>query len=154
MIISVKTLPHFLGLSFPKYETEGAAGMDVCAAIEAGKDISIWPGERKLIPTGLKVSIPRDYEIQVRGRSGLALREGIVVCNSPGTIDSDYRGEIGVILLNTNQPQNTDQPFIVKRGMRIAQLVMAPVTRIEWQMEFNELSETDRGEGGFGSSGV
>jgi dUTP pyrophosphatase len=142
--VMVKRLPHFAGLTLPAYATDGAAGMDVLAA----EDVSLAPGERWPVATGLAVAVPNGYEIQVRPRSGLALKHGIGVPNAPGTIDSDYRGELKVILIN----QGT-APFAVRRGDRIAQLVLAPVVRAAW-FKVDELDETDRGAGGFGSTGV
>jgi dUTP pyrophosphatase len=144
--ILVNRLPHAEGLSLPAYATAGAAGMDLLAAV-AGP-VTVGPGERKLIPTGLTVALPPGYELQVRPRSGLALRHGITLPNAPGTIDEDYRGEIGVILLNTGT-----EPFVVERGSRIAQAVLAPVSRAEWQ-EVGSLDATARAAGGFGSTGT
>jgi len=141
--VPVKRLPHFAGLELPAYATDGAAGMDVLAA----EDVVLAPGERHAVATGLAVAIPPGYEIQVRPRSGLALKYGISVPNTPGTIDSDYRGEVKVILIN-----HGTEPFDVRRGDRIAQLVLAPVTRATW-LKVDELNETVRGEGGFGSTG-
>lgn len=143
--ILVKTLPHFEGLELPKYQTEGSAGMDLTAA--CGADITILPGERKLVPTGLCIAIPHFYEVQIRPRSGLALKNGITLPNSPGTIDSDYRGELQVILLNSGQ-----EPFVVKRGMRIAQMIVAPVVKASFQIVDN-LDDTVRSAGGFGHTG-
>ncbi len=143
--ILVRRLPHADGLPLPAYATAGAAGMDLLAAIDA--PITVGPGERKLIPTGLTIALPPGYELQVRPRSGLALRYGITLPNAPGTIDEDYRGEIGVILLNTG-----NEPFVVERGSRIAQAVLAPVSRAEWQ-EVESLDVTARNVGGFGSTG-
>lgn len=148
--VQVKLLPNFTGLSLPKYETAGAAGLDVCAAIAAESVVRIWPGQRILIPTGMKVAVPDGYEIQVRSRSGLALRNGIVVANGVGTIDSDYRGELGIILLNTNPP-NTGEVFEIKRGDRIAQIVLSEVSQLSWDT-VDTLTDTKRGEGGFGST--
>ena len=142
--VRVKRLPHGLGLELPAYATEGAAGMDVLSA----EDVSIAPGARHAVATGLAVAIPEGFEIQVRPRSGLALKHGITVPNTPGTIDSDYRGEVKVILINLGA-----EPFEVRRGDRVAQLVLAPVTRASW-MPVDELDETARGAGGFGSTGV
>lgn len=142
--VEVKRLPHGKDLPLPCYATRGAAGMDVVSA----EDVTIAPGARHPVATGLSVAIPYGYEIQVRPRSGLALRHGITVPNTPGTIDSDYRGELKVIMIN-----HGDEPFVIARGERIAQLVLAPVTLAEWQ-EVDTLSETERGEGGFGSTGV
>ena len=145
--VSVKQLPHAKGLSLPKYETAGAAGADVVAAVPQGNPVTIYTGERAAIPTGLTVAIPEGYEIQVRPRSGLAANFGIQLVNAPGTIDSDYRGEIKVLLINMGM-----DPFKVNRGDRIAQLVIAPVQQIGWE-EVESLPETKRGEGGFGSTG-
>src|SRR5688572_22904094 len=142
--VMVKRLPHFDGLTLPAYATDGAAGMDVLAA----EDVTLGPGERWPVATGLSVAIPPGYEIQVRPRSGLALKHGISVANTPGTIDSDYRGEVKVILINHGQA-----PFEVRRGDRIAQLVFSPVIRASW-LKVDELDETARGEGGFGSTGT
>ncbi len=143
--ILVKTLPHFEGLELPKYQTEGSAGMDLTAA--CGADVTILPGERKLVPTGICLAIPHLYEVQIRPRSGLALKNGITLPNSPGTIDSDYRGELQVILLNSGQ-----EPFVVKRGMRIAQMIVAPVVKASFQIVDN-LDDTVRSAGGFGHTG-
>lgn len=134
------------GVILPKYETSGSAGMDIKAFNP--EPIKIWQGETKVIPTGIKLSIPKGYEIQVRPRSGLALKKGITVLNSPGTIDSDYRGDIGVILHNT-----TNTPFVVQKGDRIAQIVLSKVPSIEWEM-VDELEETNRGSKGFGSTNI
>ena len=141
--VAVKRLPHAEGLDLPAYATDGAAGMDAVAA----EDVTLAPGARHAVATGLALAIPPGYEIQVRPRSGLALKHGITVPNTPGTIDSDYRGELKVILIN-----HGPHPFEVRRGDRIAQLVLAPVTRATW-LEVDELDETTRGEGGFGSTG-
>jgi len=134
------------GGELPTYGSEEAAGADIRAHI--AQEITILPGERKLIPTGLRFEIPKGYEIQVRPRSGLALKHGITVLNAPGTIDSDYRGEIGIILIN-----HSDAPFIVTPKMRIAQLVLAPVYRACF-LQQEMLNETQRGEGGFGHTGM
>lgn len=141
--VPVKRLPHFEGLELPAYATDGAAGMDVLAA----EDVVLQPGGRHAVATGLCVAVPDGYELQVRPRSGLALKHGISLPNTPGTIDSDYRGELKVILINLG-----DFPFEVRRGDRIAQLVLAPVVRATW-LKVDELDETTRGEGGFGSTG-
>lgn len=141
--VLVKRLAHGEGLDLPAYATAGAAGMDVLSA----EDVTIVPGARHAVATGLAVAIPAGFEIQVRPRSGLALKHGITVPNTPGTIDSDYRGELKVILIN-----HGDGPFEVRRGDRVAQLVIAPVTRATW-LPVDELDETVRGEGGFGSTG-
>jgi dUTP pyrophosphatase len=143
--ITVKTLPHFEGLELPKYQTRGSVGLDLSAACVA--DIVILPGERKLVPTGICIALPLNYEAQIRPRSGLALKNGITIPNSPGTIDFDYRGEIQVILLNLGQ-----EPFVVKRGTRIAQMVLAPVVKASLQIVDN-LDDTVRAGGGFGHTG-
>jgi dUTP pyrophosphatase len=144
--IQVRRLPHSDGLPLPAYATPGAAGMDLLAAVAA--PVTIDPGKRALIPTGLAIALPPGFEMQVRPRSGLALRNGILLPNSPGTIDEDYRGEVQVILLNAG-----DLPFTVERGMRIAQAIVAPVVRAEWQ-EVENLDDTTRSTGGFGSTGT
>ncbi|WP_299503422.1 dUTP diphosphatase [uncultured Roseobacter sp.] len=133
-------------VSLPGYQTAGAAGADVRANLPDG-DAQIAPGDRALIPTGLQMEIPEGYEVQVRPRSGLALKHGIMLVNSPGTIDSDYRGPVGIIVMNAGQ-----DPFVVTHGMRIAQLVVAPVVQGDFAI-VGSLSETDRGAGGFGSTG-
>ena len=143
--IAVRRLPHNLDLPLPAYATAGAAGMDLLAAVAV--PVIIEPGGRALIPTGLAIALPPGYELQIRPRSGLALRHGIVLPNSPGTIDEDYRGEIQVIVLNAG-----DAPFVVTRGVRIAQAVLAPVVRVRWQ-EIQSLDATPRNAGGFGSTG-
>ena len=141
--VQVKRLPHGAGLPLPAYATDGAAGMDVVSA----EDVTIAPGARHAIATGFAMAIPAGYEIQVRPRSGLALKHGITVPNTPGTIDSDYRGELKVIVINHGA-----DAFEILRGDRIAQLVLAPVTRASW-LAVDELDETARGDGGFGSTG-
>ena len=133
-------------LPLPRYMSEAAAGMDVCAAVDG--ELVLEPGDIQLVPTGLHVAVPTGYEIQVRPRSGLALEHGLTVVNAPGTIDADYRGEVGVIVGNIGR-----QPFTITRGMRIAQLVVAAVARADVQ-QVDELPETGRGEGGFGHSGT
>jgi dUTP pyrophosphatase len=143
--VRVRRLPHNQDLPLPAYATEGAAGMDLLAAVI--EPVVIAPGQRVLIPIGLAIALPPGYELQVRPRSGLALRNGIVLPNSPGTIDEDYRGEIQVIVLNTGS-----EPFRVERGTRIAQAVLAPVVRAAWE-EVADLDVTARNEGGFGSTG-
>jgi dUTP pyrophosphatase len=143
--IRVRRLPHNTDLPLPAYATAGAAGMDLVAAVTT--PVTIDPGKRALIPTGLAVALPPGYELQIRPRSGLALRHGIVLPNSPGTIDEDYRGEVQVIVLNAG-----DAPFTVERGNRIAQAVLAPVARARW-LETETLDDTARSEGGFGSTG-
>ncbi len=144
--VSVTRLPHGEGLALPSYETPNSAGMDLAAAV-AG-EITIEPGSRALVPTALAIALPEGYEAQVRPRSGLALKKGITVLNSPGTIDADYRGEIGVILANLG-----NEPFTIRRGDRIAQMVVAPVSRVVWR-SIDALDETARGAGGFGSTGT
>ena len=141
--VQVKRLPHGEGLALPVYATDGAAGMDVLAA----EDLTLAPGQRHAVATGLAVAIPQGFEIQVRPRSGLALKHGIAVPNTPGTIDSDYRGEIKVIMIN-----HGTEDFAIARGDRIAQLVLASVTQAAWH-EVGQLDATVRGEGGFGSTG-
>jgi len=144
-VIEVVRLPHAEGLPLPSYATEGAAGMDLLAAVTT--PLTIPPGGRALVPTGLRIALPHGYELQVRPRSGLALKNGIMLPNSPGTIDEDYRGELGVIVMNGG-----DTAFVVERGMRIAQAVIAPVVRASWR-DVAELPDTARGTGGFGSTG-
>ena len=134
------------GLPLPEYATAGAAAVDLVSAWKCTYVMA--KGERICIPTGLKVAIPPGYELQIRPRSGLALKHGITVLNTPGTIDEDYRGEIGVILIN-----HGTEPFVIERGMRIAQAVLAPVTRLHW-VPVDTLDDTERGDGGFGSSGL
>ena len=143
--IAMRRLPHGADLPLPSYATAGAAGMDLLAAV--AEQVRIAPGGRALIPTGLTIALPPGYELQIRPRSGLALRHGIVLPNSPGTIDEDYRGEIQVIVMNAGT-----EPFTVERGMRIAQAVLAPVVRARWH-EVAELDGTARAGGGFGSTG-
>lgn len=147
-IIAVSKLPHFGDLPMPAYETPQSAGMDLRAAIAEDEVIELLPGRRALVPTGLKIALPPNFEAQIRPRSGLALKNGITCLNSPGTIDADYRGEVGIILINHGW-----ETFKIRRGDRIAQMVIAPVTQAVW-METEELDETERGEGGFGSTGV
>jgi dUTP pyrophosphatase len=144
----VSTLAHFAGLALPAYETQGAAGLDLRAAISEGEAMTLKPMGRALIPTGLKIALPLGYEAQVRPRSGLALTSGITCLNTPGTIDADYRGEIGVILINLGEAD-----FVIRRGDRIAQLVIAQHARISWQI-LDSLESTERGDRGFGSTGV
>ena len=146
VVLKVKRLPHAEGLPLPSYATPHSSGLDLRAAIK--EPVIIKPLERIVIPTGLIVEIPEGYEGQVRPRSGLALKKGIAVLNSPGTIDSDYRGEIKVILINLGSEE-----AVIERGDRIAQLVISPVQRVE-VVEVEELTETLRGEGGFGSTGI
>jgi dUTP pyrophosphatase len=144
--VAVVRLPHAEGLALPAYASAGAAAMDLLAAV--AEPLVLPPGGRAAIPTGLMVALPAGHELQVRPRSGLALNHGLLVANAPGTIDEDYRGEIKVILMNGGS-----EPFAVTRGMRIAQAVLAPVTRVVWQ-EVAVLGTTARGSGGFGSTGV
>ena len=141
--VEVKRLPHGEGLPLPAYATSGAAGMDVVSA----EDMTLAPGARHAVATGLAMAIPQGYEIQIRPRSGLALKHGITVPNTPGTIDSDYRGELKVILINLGT-----EPFVIARGDRVAQLVLAPVVQAAWN-EVIDLDATERGAGGFGSTG-
>lgn len=143
--VMVKRLPHAQGLPLPDYQTPGAAGVDLVAAVEA--PLTLAPGERRLIPTGLIIAVPPGYEAQVRMRSGLALKHGLILPNAPGTIDSDYRGEVRVIVANLG-----DRPFTIERGERLAQLILAPVVQLQWD-EQDELPGTERGPGGFGSTG-
>lgn len=139
-------LPHGAGLALPDYATAGAAGMDILAAVAA--PVTVPPGGRVLVPTGFAIALPPGFELQIRPRSGLALKHGITLPNSPGTIDEDYRGEVGIIILNTGETE-----FVITRGMRIAQAVLAPVARAAWR-EVASLEATARGDGGFGSTGV
>jgi len=143
--VEITLLPHAQGLEPPKYGTADAAGCDLVAAVDAAVEIA--PGARALIPTGIAIALPPGFEAQVRPRSGLALKNGITVVNAPGTVDADYRGEVGVILMNTGS-----DIFIVERGMRIAQMVAAPVTRIAWK-PVETLPPSDRGSGGVGAPG-
>lgn len=143
--VQVVRLPHAAGLELPAYATAHAAGVDLVAALSG--DVILAPQARALIPTGIAIAVPEGYEAQVRPRSGLALKHGITVLNSPGTIDADYRGEVGVILINLGQDS-----FTVTRGLRIAQLVVTPVSRFTWT-ETSALPPTARGSGGFGSTG-
>jgi dUTP pyrophosphatase len=146
MKIEFKRLPHGEGLPLPAYQTEGSAGMDLYAAIE--DDAVIAPGARQFVPCGFSLAIPSGHEGQVRSRSGLALKHGLAVLNSPGTIDSDYRGELAVLLIN-----HGDAPFVVSRGMSVAQLVISRVEQAVWT-EVTELPDTARGEGGYGHTGA
>ena len=144
--VAVQRLPHGADLPLPAYATAQSAGLDLMAAIDG--NVTLAPGARQLIPTGLSIALPAGYEAQVRPRSGLALKHGITVLNSPGTIDADYRGEVKVLLIN-----HGSENFVLKRGDRIAQMVVAPVTRIDWNV-VETLDETARGAGGYGSTGV
>ncbi len=146
--IRLARLPHASGLPLPAYETPGAAGMDLRAAVPEDSPLILGPGERAAAPTGLCIALPEGFEAQVRARSGLALKSGVAPLNSPGTVDSDYRGEIKVILMNHGQA-----PFVIRRGDRIAQLVIAPVVQPTWR-EVEDLDETSRGQSGFGSTGI
>ena len=143
---AIERLAHAMDLPLPSYATPASAGVDLRAAI--ANPIKLAPGGRALIPTGIRIALPADYEAQVRPRSGLALKQGLTVLNAPGTIDSDYRGEIGVILVNHSQ-----ETFMVEHGMRIAQMVVAPVLQISWNAVFS-LNDSERGAGGFGSTGT
>ena len=145
-VVEVQRLAHGADLPLPAYATAGAAAMDLVAAVST--EVTLAPGGRALIPTGLAIALPAGFEAQVRPRSGLALKQGVTVLNSPGTIDADYRGEVGVILVNLG-----DAPFTVKRGERIAQMIVAPVAQAGWR-EVTALSATARGAGGFGSTGT
>jgi dUTP pyrophosphatase len=140
-------LPHGEGLPPPSYRSEQAAGLDLCAAVDEAAPLTLAPGERALVPTGIALELPEGFEAQVRPRSGLALRHGVTVLNSPGTIDADYRGEIQILLINLG-----NAPFIVRRSDRIAQLVVSPVSVVALTLA-KSLASTIRGEGGFGSTG-
>ena len=144
--VDVVQLPHAADLPLPEYATVQSAAVDLLAAVTEG--VVLAPGARTLIPTGLAIALPDGYEAQVRPRSGLALKNGITLLNTPGTIDADYRGEIGIILTNHSQ-----EDFAVERGMRIAQMLIAPVTRLTWNA-VSSLDKSERGSGGFGSTGV
>lgn len=146
--INVKRLDHGADLPLPKYETAQSAGMDLYAALAENEQITLGALERAMIPTGLAMALPAGFEAQVRPRSGLAAKNGVSVLNTPGTIDADYRGEVKVILVNLS-----NEPFTIERGMRIAQMIIAPVTQGEWTV-VNDLDETARGAGGFGSTGT
>ena len=147
-VVGVVRLPHGQGIDLPAYETDGAAGMDLRAAVPADTPLTLSPGARALVPTGLALEIPAGFEAQVRPRSGLAFRHGVTCLNTPGTIDSDYRGEVKVLLVNLGQ-----DPFTIERNMRIAQMVVAPVTLAVLE-ERTHLGDTARGAGGFGSTGT
>ena len=144
--VKLSPLAHAVGLQLPTYATEQSAGMDLSAALEEA--IELAPGDRALVPTGLTIALPPGYEAQIRPRSGLAIKNGITVLNSPGTIDADYRGEIKVILINHGQ-----EAFTIERGMRIAQMVVEKYETVGWEV-VKELDESDRGKGGFGSTGT
>jgi dUTP pyrophosphatase len=144
--VAIARLPEGAGLPLPAYMTDLAAGADLCAAL--ADDLTLAPGARALVPTGIAIALPRGYEAQIRPRSGLALRSGVTCLNTPGTIDADYRGPVGVILANLGS-----EPVVIRRGDRIAQIVVAPVSRARFEV-VDILPESDRGEGGFGSTGV
>jgi len=146
-ILRILRLPHAFDLALPAYETAGSAGMDLRAAVPADAPMTLEPGARALVPTGLKIALEQGWEAQVRPRSGLALKHGVTCLNPPGTIDSDYRGEVGVILVNLGR-----EPFVIGRGERIAQMVVAAVAQAG-VIEVEDLDETARGAGGFGSTG-
>jgi dUTP pyrophosphatase len=145
--VEIRKLPHGEGLALPEYHSAHAAGLDLLAAVPEDSPLILSPGQRALVPTGLAIALPSGYEAQVRPRSGLASKHGVTVLNSPGTVDADYRGEIGVLLIN-----HGGAPFPIRRGERIAQMVIAPVVRVEL-VPAAELSTTKRGGGGFGSTG-
>lgn len=147
-MLNLKRLSHGEGIDLPAYETRGAAGMDLRAAVAEDAQMALAPGKRALIPTGFIFEIPHGFEAQIRPRSGLAFKNGITCLNTPGTIDSDYRGEVKVLLINLG-----NEEFVIERGMRIAQMVIAPVTQAR-VAEVSETSDTARGAGGFGSTGV
>ncbi len=147
-LLKLIRLAHGTGIDLPSYETAGAAGMDLRAAVNEDEPMVLAPGKRTLVPTGFVFEIPEGYEAQIRPRSGLAFKHGITCLNTPGTIDSDYRGEVKVLLVNLG-----DEDFIIERGMRIAQMVIAPVTQVQ-VLEAQAASETVRGAGGFGSTGI
>jgi dUTP pyrophosphatase len=145
--VDIRQLPHAEGLALPAYQTADAAGLDLLAAVPEDTPLILPPGKHAVVPTGLTIALPAGYEAQVRPRSGLAARHGVTVLNSPGTVDADYRGEINVLLINHGAA-----PFPIKRGERIAQMVIAPVVQAQL-VEVASLSDTDRGSGGFGSTG-
>jgi dUTP pyrophosphatase len=146
--VAIRQLEHAKGLPLPHYATPGAAGLDLSAAIGENEKITLKPGKRALVPTGLQIHLPEGYEAQVRPRSGLALKNGIALVNAPGTIDADYRGEIGVILVNLGEGD-----FEITRGLRIAQMVIAPVSRVDL-IAVDSVEASERGVGGFGSTGI
>jgi dUTP pyrophosphatase len=145
--VEVQHLPHAEGLALPAYQTAHAAGLDLLAAVAEDRPMTLAPGQRALVPTGLMIALPDGFEAQVRPRSGLALKHGVTVLNAPGTVDADYRGEVAVLLIN-----HGTEPFIIHRGERIAQMVIAPVSRAQLAA-VTALSSTERGSGGFGSTG-
>ena len=146
VVVKLMPLEHAVGLQLPTYATEKSAGMDLSAALEEA--LELGPGDRALVPTGLSIALPEGYEAQIRPRSGLAIKHGITVLNTPGTIDADYRGEISVILINHGK-----HAFTIERGMRIAQMVVEKYETVNWDV-VKELDDTERGEGGFGSTGT
>ena len=145
--IALKWLAHGAGLSLPRQQTSGAAGLDLCAAIEADESLVIAPGDYAMVPTGLAIALPEGYEAQIRPRSGLAAKHGITLLNSPGTVDADYRGEVKILLINHGK-----EPFELRRGERVAQMVVAQFSAVEL-VEVDELDATERGMGGHGSTG-
>jgi dUTP pyrophosphatase len=145
--VDIRQLPHGEGLALPAYQSADAAGLDLLAAVPENAPIILSPGKHALVPTGLVIALPQGFEAQVRPRSGLAAKHGVTVLNAPGTVDADYRGEVGVLLIN-----HGEAPFTIRRGERIAQMVIAPVTRAEL-VAVPQLSSTERGGGGFGSTG-
>ena len=147
--VAIERLPHAGDLPLPAYATEQAAGLDLLAAVPAGMPIVLEPLDHVLVPTGIRLALPMGYEAQIRPRSGLALRHAVTVLNSPGTIDADYRGEVGVILINLGRV-----PYVIERATRIAQLVIAPVARVSFHEESLDGDVTGRGAGGFGSTGT
>ena len=146
--LGVKVLDHFGELELPSYETEASAGMDLRAALLQDHSVTLERGQRALIPTGLVFEIPAGFEVQIRPRSGLALKHGVTCLNAPGTIDADYRGEVGIILIN-----HSEEAFTITRGMRVAQMVVAPVAQVQLNI-VERVSRTQRGDGGFGSTGL
>ena len=146
--IRIQRLAHAEGLPLPAYETPGAAGMDLRAAVPDGAPLVIRPGAREMVPTGLCIAVPQGFEAQVRPRSGLAARQGVTCLNTPGTVDSDYRGEVKVILINLGE-----EDAVIRRGDRIAQMVICPVVQADW-LQVETLDQTARGSGGFGSTGA
>lgn len=144
--VELTPLEHAVGLNLPSYATEQAAGMDLTAALEEA--IELGSGERALVPTGIAIALPAGYEAQIRPRSGLAIKHGVTVLNTPGTVDADYRGEIKVVLINHGK-----EDFVIERGMRIAQMVIAKHANVTWEV-VKDLNKTERGEGGFGSTGT
>ena len=147
--VTIEQLPHGTGLELPTYASAQAAGADLVAAVPAGEPLDLQPGATALVPTGVRIALPEGFEAQVRPRSGLALRHGLTVLNAPGTIDADYRGEVGVVLHNTGASL-----FRVERGVRIAQLVIAPVSRAVWRVGSVDPDASERAAGGFGSTGL